>query len=118
MDTTRRPTLVKVEDHEGDGICQLCSRSGLRWLVALSDGSRLGLECAKKTMGWNLTRNDYTWVPDYRAVAEQEADEQIYVLWEHRTIPGRTCITRNGRQLRVSDGYYQWRVLGLRRLHP
>jgi len=52
-------TITKIEDREGQGICQHCSREGLRWIVILSDGSSVGLDCAKeltgcRSNGWNL----------------------------------------------------------------
>ncbi|ADA84007.1 hypothetical protein SCOOT17C_79 [Mycobacterium phage Scoot17C] len=44
--------LVKVEDHEGTGECPACGRTGLRWICVMNDGSRAGVECAKKLLGY------------------------------------------------------------------
>jgi hypothetical protein len=52
-------TIVRVENHEGNGDCQECQRHGLKWVLILSDGSRVGAECAKKILGLNVKPADY-----------------------------------------------------------
>ena len=36
---------------EGEGCCQECGRTNVRWIAVLSDGSTVGSECAKKITG-------------------------------------------------------------------
>ncbi|AVO21288.1 hypothetical protein SEA_TRYPO_79 [Mycobacterium phage Trypo] len=62
--------LVKVEDHEGTGECPACGRTGLRWICVMNDGSRAGVECAKKLLGYRPAPKHYNWVPEFTAVAE------------------------------------------------
>ena len=49
--TTTKPTITKVLDREGEGCCQECGRTNVRWIAVLSDGSTVGSECAKKITG-------------------------------------------------------------------
>lgn len=72
MTNTEKLTVWKVEDHEGDGECSACGRTGLRWVTFLSDGSRVGGECAKKILGWAPTKRTHGWVQGLTAVAEKE----------------------------------------------
>ena len=55
--TTKALTVTKIEDREGNGICQCCDRENLRWIVTLSDGSSVGTQCANKIMG----HKNYNW---------------------------------------------------------
>lgn len=49
--TTTKPSITKVLDREGEGCCQECGRTNVRWIAVLSDGSTVGSECAKKITG-------------------------------------------------------------------
>lgn len=76
-------TVWKVVDHEGDGECQHCGKTGLRWVVYLSDGSRVGGECAKRIVGWAPTRSKFVWLEGLQIVAEGElSPTQHLVLWQ------------------------------------
>jgi hypothetical protein len=55
---------VKVEDHEGHGICRQCDRENLRWIVTLSDGSTVGTECARTVLGYKPAPASYRWVEE------------------------------------------------------
>ena len=68
--STATVTLVKIEDHEGNGECRECGRTGLRWIATLSDGTHVGTECAKQILGWKPTPKTYTWVADFTAIAK------------------------------------------------
>ncbi len=91
----RKPTVVKIEDHEGSGECQSCGRTGLRWIVTLSDGSKVGTECAKKVMGWTPAPKSYAWVADYTPVAEHVIGAEHFIMWQHKH-GNRTRMTING----------------------
>lgn len=97
MQTTKAPTLVKIEDHEGDGTCGACGREGLRWVATLSDDSTVGMECAKAVMGFKPAPKDYKWTADYRPVAKHVTGYgAAVVLWEHK-IGGPSRLTVDGR---------------------
>ena len=49
--TTTKLSITKVLDREGEGCCQECGRTNVRWIAVLSDGSTVGSECAKKITG-------------------------------------------------------------------
>ena len=80
--TNTQITVLKVEDFEGTGECTMCSKTGLRWVVSLSDGSQVGGECAKKIMGWSPSKKSHGWVQGLTAVAERELKGGVLaVLW-------------------------------------
>jgi hypothetical protein len=88
MTNTENLTVAKVEDYEGDGECGHCDRTGLRWIVTLSDGSKVGSECAKKLMGWKMSPKNYSWVNRFVPVAEKSMKHGNYVLWQGKTGKG------------------------------
>lgn len=97
---TAKPTLVRVEDREGEGRCGACEREGLRWVCVLSDGTEVGTECAKVALGWKPTPKSYTWTADYTPVAEHTecagtSSEVVWVLWQHKSGTA-TRMTRGG----------------------
>ena len=55
-------TVVKVLDREHEGVCQECDKQNLRWILVLSDGSTVGIECAKKLTGAAFTAKKVEWV--------------------------------------------------------
>jgi hypothetical protein len=49
-------TVSHLIDAEGSGTCQECQRDGLRWIVVLTDGAHLGMECTKRVLGYAVPR--------------------------------------------------------------
>jgi hypothetical protein len=109
--STATPTLVKVEDHEGDGHCGHCAREGLRWICILSDGSAVGVECAKKVMGFKPAPKSYAWVSEFEAVAEHTECGQVFVLWQHKS-SSQTRYTREGVLVSVGGARQEWEHRG------
>jgi hypothetical protein len=109
--STAAVTLTKIEDHEGSGTCGQCGREGLRWVATMSDGSLVGLECAKKIIGYRPSPDSYRWVADYVATAEHAEYKQSYVLWTHRCGNG-TRETCNGVLTAVGGVSKQWERKG------
>lgn len=106
MTTTAAITVWKIEDHEGDGVCQECGKEGLRWVTFLSDGSRVGGECAKRIMGWKPTAKSHSWVTGLHAVAEgRVSPTQHAVLWSDAD-GKRGAISINGNA--QSQGSFAW----------
>lgn len=101
-------TVRKVEDYEGQGECSACGRRGLRWVVTISDGSRVGSECTKAILGWKVsTRGLKDWVPLYRVAAEHTDHGSHYVLWQ--SIAGNnTRETQNGSLTMVGGVRESW----------
>lgn len=65
--------VIRVEDHEGDGICGHCGREGLRWIVVMSDGSSIGSGCMKRALGIPAPApKSYSWVSNYDLVDSRE----------------------------------------------
>lgn len=81
MTSTQKITVWKVEDHEGNGECQECHKTGLRWVTILSDGSKVGGECAKKILGWAPTAAKFSWVTGLSSVEEATVSGERVVLW-------------------------------------
>jgi hypothetical protein len=79
--STQTLTAVKVENCEGDGECSRCNRTGLIWVVTLSDGTRVGGECAKILLGWKPTKASHSWVTGMTATAEKTVGARHIVLW-------------------------------------
>ena len=88
MTNTETLTVHKVEDYEGDGECGHCDRKGLRWIVTLSDGSKVGSQCAKKLMGWKATPKNFNWTARFNVVEEKTMNHGHYVLWQGKTGKG------------------------------
>lgn len=83
--TAAKMSIVRIDDHEGDGDCSSCGRTGLRWIATLSDGTHVGLECAKKILGWKPAPTSYNWIADFSPVAERVEFGETFVLWQHKT---------------------------------
>lgn len=103
--TTATATIARVEDAEGDGRCGHCDREGLRWVVVLSDGSRYGLNCAKKAFGIKLLPADYVWSTGFTPCAEHRHDGRVYVLWSNGRRTNTTC---DGRLIAVGGQHDEW----------
>lgn len=102
MDTTtaRRTTVSHITDEEGTGTCSACDREGLRWLVHFNqDQLPVGLECAKKVLGFKPAPKTYNWMEGYsltRTIVECEG-RPMAVTWNlYTNAAGRTVSTRNG----------------------
>lgn len=102
--------IVKIEDHEGDGTCSECGREGLRWIATLTDGTRVGTECAKKVTGCKPAPKSYTWVTGYTPVAEHTDRDTAWVLWQHQN--GRTALTLNGALWQMGGARQEWTKRG------
>lgn len=114
MTTTTAPlTAWKIEDHEGAGECQQCGKTGLRWVTLLSDGSRVGGECAKRLLGWAPTKASFGWVTGKRAIAERTDHGDHFALWTDEASRAG-IITRNG--VAVTQGPLGWAVDRFREL--
>jgi len=98
---------VKIEDYEGNGTCSACGREGLRWIVTLSDDTRVGVECSAKVCGWRPTRKVYAWTADFVPVAEYRYAEVTFVLWHHKR-GNATNTTRNGHLVTVGGALREW----------
>lgn len=101
-------TLVKIEDHEGTGECSACPKKGLRWVATMSDGMRVGLECAKKIMGYKITPDNYKWTADFVQVAEHRSGTDVYVLWTRKDGKAKTVGTQNGVLYSVGGTRKEW----------
>jgi hypothetical protein len=108
---TATVTLVKVEDHEGNGECSECGRTGLRWIATLSDGTTVGVECAKKVMGWKPAPKTYAWTADFAATAEHIECGETFILWTAKT-GNATRETRNGNLTAVGGVRQAWTARG------
>lgn len=100
-------TVWKVEDHEGNGECRECGKTGLRWVTVLSDGSRVGGECAKRILGWAPTARKFGWVTGKTAIAERTEFGARFVLWTNSAATVGV-ISRNG--VDVTSGPLEWVV--------
>lgn len=100
-------TLARVEDREGEGTCAACGREGLRWIAILSDGTGVGLECAKRVLGFRPAPASYNWIADFTAVAEHHDYAVVYVLWQHKR-GNATRETRNGALTQVGGVRAEW----------
>lgn len=114
---TENLKVEKIEDHEGDGTCGHCGREGLRWIATLSDGSRCGLECAKRVLGFKPAPTAYKWVSDFTQVAEyREVNSYgdtlaVWVLWQHKR-GNATRETRDGFLQSVGGMRAAWEARG------
>jgi hypothetical protein len=96
MTTTATLHITRYEDHEYDGTCGTCGREGLRWIVVLSDGSRVGVECTKRVLGWKPAPRDYTWVAGMTVAAEATRYGATFAVWAPAT-GHRFIVTQDGR---------------------
>lgn len=76
-----RMEIEKIEDFEGEGECGHCGRHGLRWVATLSDGSRVGLECAKKALSVEPQPTNHSRIADYEIAAECDEWGAHHVMW-------------------------------------
>lgn len=104
--------IEKIEDCEGDGRCSACGREGLRWVAHLSDSTAVGLECAKKVLGYRPNPVHYQWIKKYAPVAEYRDCGAVYVLWQHKTVEAASNITRDGFPIVYGFGTAQWDAWG------
>ncbi len=98
-------TVWRVEDHEGNGECQRCGRTGLRWVTYLSDGSRVGGECVKRLMGWAPTAKNFSWLTGMTLVAEADSCGDRFTLWRSGR-GGYGVVARNG--IAQVSGSFDW----------
>jgi hypothetical protein len=109
-------TISRIDDTGGDGECSSCGRGGIRWLITLSDGSAVGIECARKVLGFRPAPKTYDWIADFTAVAEHavtypNGEVDTYVMWQHKT--GReTRETCNGILVTVGGVRTDWTKKG------
>lgn len=105
---TQAPTIIRYEDHEGDGRCGHCGREGLRWIAVLSDGATVGTECAKKVTGMKpLAASKLAWLADFELVAEHVDCGAVMGLWQHKR-GAATRETRNGHLVAVGGVRAEW----------
>ncbi len=113
--TATKLTIARIDDHEGDGDCSNCGRTGLRWIATLSDGSKVGLECAKKLLGFRPAPAAYQWVGFFEPVAEHVErygyDTVTWVLWQRKG-GAETRETRNGVLMTVGGCRKDWTKKG------
>ncbi len=100
-------SIEKIEDHEGNGHCQECHREGLRWICTLSDGSKVGTECAKKVLGWKPQPKHYNWIGDFEIVAEHNERGTHFVMWQRKG-GIETRETRDGGLVAVGGVRQDW----------
>jgi hypothetical protein len=100
-------TISRIDDTGSDGECSSCGRTGLRWIATLSDGTVVGLECAKQILGFRPAPKTYNWIADFTAVAEHVEHEDTWVLWQHKT-GTQTRDTRNGVLMNIGGARTDW----------
>ncbi|GIH07514.1 hypothetical protein Rhe02_55810 [Rhizocola hellebori] len=105
--TNTKPMIWKIEDREFQGECSACPRTGLRWIAVLSDGSTVGLECAKKIVGFRPSPITYTWVADFEPIAEHNDHGTLYVMWQRKGGKA-TRETKNGALVSVGGVRSDW----------
>lgn len=111
MTQTAALEIARIDDYEGTGECSACGRTGLRWIARLTDGTAVGLECAKKVLGWKPAPAAYNWIADFAPVAEYVEYSSTYVLWQHKT-RNQTRETRNGVLITVGGVRADWTKKG------
>lgn len=97
--------IEKIEDYEGGGFCSACQKDNLRWIVTLSDGQKIGTECAKKALGYAPKPAAYSWIKDYKPIREYKDKWETAVVWKHKT-GTNTRLTVNG-HLQMTGGGLQ-----------
>lgn len=108
MNTTATAVhLSHVENHEGDGTCGACAREGLRWIAVLSDGQRVGMECAKALLGFKPAPSSFRWVEHFTLVATHTEGRQTFNLWQART-GEQTRQTMNGNLDQIGGARSEW----------
>jgi hypothetical protein len=105
--TAAKLTVWKVEDHEGTGECSECGKTGLRWVTFLSDGSRVGGECAKRILGWAPTKSKFSWLTGMTVVDEKAIHNGTGHAVLMRSESGRTGVMAvNGNA--IVSGPFEW----------
>lgn len=110
--TTAHLTITRIEDREGEGDCSHCQRTGLRWIVILSDGTAVGVECAKKVLGYKPAPKSYQWVQHFTVEATKverwpNGEETHWAMWTRKD--GReTRETSNGVLVTVGGVRADW----------
>lgn len=109
MGTAITPHVVRLEDHEGDGTCLHCQRSGLRWIAVLSDGRTIGTGCARKVLGYPISTSAAAtnWLSRFHPVAQRTTGSRTFVLWEQINGP-QTRITDNGNLVQIGGARADW----------
>ncbi len=103
--------ITVIENFEGDGTCSACKREGLVWVATLSDGSQVGLECAKKVLGFKPTPNTYSWITNYKLEATHVEYGTTYGLWVSKT-GNATRETQDGTLISVGGVRADWASKG------
>lgn len=100
MTTTTALTVSHISDEDGFGTCAACDREGLRWLVHFNgDHLPVGLECAKRVLGFRPTPKTYNWMQGFtptRTLVEAEGTRHQVTWVLYTNAQGRTASTRNG----------------------
>jgi hypothetical protein len=91
--TTTKPTITKVLDRQGEGCCQECGRTNVRWVAVLSDGSTVGGECAKKITGQVFSLKKYA---PLAGAHEVISGLDCGTTWTVLEGPGRAFLAANG----------------------
>lgn len=99
--------VLTVEDHEGTGRCGHCGREGLRWVATMTDGSAVGVNCARKAMGMKISTAGLSWTAKFEVIATH-GDR---ALWRH--IGGvQTRTTQGGVLMAVGGQREEWEAMG------
>ena len=93
MSRESKPTITKVLDREGEGECQECGRTNVRWVAVLSDGSTVGGECAKKITGQVFSPTKYAPLAGAREVI---SGLDCGTTWTVLEGPSRAFLAANG----------------------
>lgn len=91
--TTTKLSIAKVLDREGEGCCQECGRTNVRWVAVLSDGSTVGSECAKKITGQVFSPAKYAPLTGATEIASGIDCGSTWTLFANGT---RGILTLNG----------------------
>lgn len=110
--TATKLHITLIEDYEFEGECSSCNRSGLRWVATLSDGTKVGLECAKKILGYRPKTDVYAWINDFKLVGTHTEGTVTYGLWQHKLNPRATRETYNGHLNQVGGVRNDWERRG------
>lgn len=113
--STPKLSVSHVEDHQDrDGVCGHCQRENLRWIMVLSDGTKVGSSCMKKVLGWSVPTKKIDWVVGKTLVATKVftsgGETVTYTLWT--TEGGRTSEARNGYLNSVGGARADWERRG------
>ncbi|AYQ99345.1 hypothetical protein PBI_CANTARE_125 [Brevibacterium phage Cantare] len=102
--------VAYVENVEGDGMCGHCNRTNLKYVATMTDGSKVGLSCAKKLMGVTITPKDVKWASNYTVEATFIEYGQTYALWV--SDKGQTRTTKNGLLVGIGGQRPVWEKRG------